>query len=154
MIPATKNVFSPGCFLFLLLLLGQSVTVPSLQAVTIPDSAQKPIIEQAALFVKLLDQQQPLKAWARTTRYFKNKLPPQRWLRLYRSQRQRFGRAVDRQLAGYRFASSFEQALDGLYLHVRFATDFEARAEVTERVTMYKDYDGRWRVIGYILELN
>ncbi|WP_303722108.1 DUF4019 domain-containing protein [Malonomonas rubra] len=120
----------------------------------IPDSTQKPIIEKAMQFVTLLDQQQPLKAWAATTRYFQRQLPPKPWQLIYRDQRQRFGGTIDRQLAGYRFTSSFEKALDGLYLQVRFKTDFETRAEVSEQVTMYKDFDGRWRVIGYLLELN
>lgn len=143
-----------SCLLLCLLLVtGQWLLATPLPAVVIPDSAQKPIIEQAAQFVILLDQQQPLRAWARTTSYFQKKYPPQRWQRLYRNQRQRFGRPIVRRLNGYRFQTSFERARNGLYLQVRFATDFETRAEVSERVMMYKDYDGRWRVIGYVLEL-
>ena len=137
------------CLLLIVLLLA----APLLGAVTIPDSAQKPIVEEAVVFVNLLDQQQPLKAWARTTSYFKKTLPAQRWQRLYRDQRQRFGRTIERRLNGYRFLSSFEKALDGLYLQINFLTDFETRTEVTERVVMYKDFDGRWRVIGYFLKI-
>jgi hypothetical protein len=120
----------------------------------IPDSGQRPIVEQALKFVTLLDQQKPLEAWALTTRYFKKQLPPQRWQRFYRNQRQRFGRPVARRFGGYRFFSTYEKATDGLYLQVRFRTDFEGRNGIVERIMMYKDFDGRWRVIGYFIERN
>ena len=143
-----------GIFLFCCLSVFLSCLIPSpVSAATLPDSTQRPIVEQALVFVELLDQRKPLKAWARTTNYFRKKFPPQRWQRVFRNQRQRFGRTVDRRLDGYRFYSSFEQAVDGLYLQVRFRTDFEARDAVLERVEMFKDYDGRWRVIGYFMDL-
>lgn len=124
------------------------------QALKVPQTAQGPIIQKAYEFILLLDRHEPLKAWAQTTRYFRRKLSPQSWQRLYRNQRLRFGEPLDRQLAGYRFFSTFEKATDGLYLEVRFRTDFEARTNVSEQVMMYKDFDGRWRVIGYFVELD
>lgn len=148
-----KMLFTRRALLFCCLVtLGYSFMSQALSAENLPESAQKPIIEQALIFVQLLDKGRPLDAWSRTTLYFRKKLPPQRWQRLYRNQRQRFGRPVERRVGGYRFFSSFEKAADGLYLQVRFLTDFEARKGLTERVMMYKDYDGRWRVIGYFLE--
>ena len=129
-----------------------SLTPRASNALTVPNTSQKPIIEEALTFVLLLDSQRPLKAWARSTVYFRKKLSPQRWQRLFTAQRQRFGRPVARSLDGYSFLSVFEQATDGLYLEVRFRTDFEARADIIERVVMYKDFDGRWRVIGYFLK--
>lgn len=127
--------------------------VQSVSAAPLPESAAKPIIEQALVFVQLLDTQRPLNAWSITTSYFRKKVTPQRWQRAYRNQRQRFGRPLGRQVDGIRFFSSFEEAIDGLYLEVRFRTDFEGRADVIERVMMYKDFDGRWRVIGYFVKL-
>ena len=124
------------------------------EALTIPQTSQAPIIQRAYEFILLLDQDKPLKAWSHTTRYFRKKMSPQSWQRFYRNQRLRFGRPVERQLGGYRFFSTFENATDGLYLEVRFRTDFEARANVSEQVMMYKDFDGRWRVIGYFVELD
>ncbi len=123
------------------------------QALTIPANAQAPIIQRAYDFILLLDQSKPLQAWGETTLYFKKKLSPQSWQRVYRNQRLRLGRPLSRQLEGYRFFSTFEQAADGLYLEVRFRTDFEARANVGEQVMMYKDFDGRWRVIAYFVTL-
>jgi len=148
---------SPSSVLGLLcgLLVLSSWFVPSqASSVQLPQSGQKPIVEQALRFVELLDQQQPMKAWALTTRYFRKKLSPQQWQRIYRNQRQRFGLPVERTFAGYRYLSTFEQAVDGLYLQVRFRTDFEAREDVIERVVMFKDFDGRWRVIGYFVEFD
>ena len=136
-----------------LLLLGGWL-VSSASAALVPPSGQKPIVERALQFVELLDQQQPMKAWSLTTRYFRKQLSPQQWQRIYRNQRQRFGLPVERAFAGYRYFSTFEQAVDGLYLQVRFRTDFEAREDAIERVVMFKDFDGRWRVIGYFVEFD
>lgn len=122
-------------------------------ALTIPQTAQGPIIQRAYEFILLLDQHKPREAWAQMTLYFRKKLSLQSWQRLYRNQRLRFGLPLERRLDGYRFFSTFEKATDGLYLEVRFRTDFEARANVSEQVVMYKDFDGRWRVIGYFIEL-
>lgn len=119
-----------------------------------PPSAQKPIVRQAEVFLQLLDQQKPLKAWQLTTLYFKKKIPSQSWQQLYQAKRQRLGKPLARRFAGYRFHSTFEQAADGLYLRINYRTDFAARANVVERIEMYKDFDGRWRVIGYFLELD
>ncbi len=141
-------------FLCSLLSLAFCLLSQPLRATNIPDSAQKPIVEQALTFVQLLDKGKSFDAWSKTTLYFRKNFPFQRWQRIFRNQRQRYGRAVERRLDGYRFFSSFEKATDGLYLQVRFLSDFEAREDVTERVMMYKDFDGRWRVIGYFLELN
>ncbi len=135
------------------LLLCGAWLVSSASAAVVPPAGQKPIVEQALQFVELLDQQQPMKAWSLTTRYFRKQLSPQQWQRIYRNQRQRFGLPVERTFAGYRY-STFEQAVDGLYLQVRFRTDFEAREDAIERVVMFKDFDGRWRVIGYFVEFD
>ena len=150
----SKRVFLKILFLFGFLLFAGWLPPHQASAAQSPSSAQKPIVEQALIFVSLLDQQKPLKAWSLTTRYFRKKLSPQRWQRVYRNQRQRYGGAVERTFAGYRFLSSFEQAVAGLYLQVRFRTDFQARENVIERVVMFKDFDGRWRVIGYFLEFD
>lgn len=123
-----------------------------LSAAVSPQSTQEPIINQALVFVRLLDQQKPLDAWAITTLYFRKNISPQSWQRHYRARRARLGRPTSRRVESYRYHSSFERAQDGLYLQIRFRTDFEARADVIERVEMYKDFDGRWRLIGYFLE--
>lgn len=151
--PRSHNLHRPGRGRLLLLLLALTLLGGWLQAsqAAVPESAQKPIIEKALEFVQLLDRQRPQQAWAQTARYFRSRISLQRWQQIYEEQRLRFGSPQARQIDGYKFFSTYEKALDGLYLEVRFRTDFIGR-DAIERVIMYKDYDGRWRPIGYYLE--
>ena len=142
-------------WLALLLGLGMAIAclAPLQSSALLPETAQKPIIERALQFITLLDQGSPQQAWATTASYFRSTVTSQRWQQIYERQRQPLGAPIDRRIEGYRFLSTFERALDGLYLEIRFRTVFR-NAEATERIVMYKDYDGRWRPIGYYLERN
>jgi len=124
----------------------------SLPAAELRPSAQKPIINQALVFLQLLDQGRAEVAWTITSQYFREQVDKQTWQKIYQRRRAPLGAPRSRQVAGYRFHSTFDQAQDGLFLQIRFSTDFGVRADVLETVEMYKDVDGKWRVIGYFLE--
>jgi hypothetical protein len=145
------NVFSRHNILLGSLIVLCSLVL-SLSLAAAQQTTQEPIIRQAEEFLQLLDQQEPLKAWAATTLYFRKKIPQDRWQQIYQGKRARLGSPTSRTLAGYWYHNAFEQAVRGLYLQVDFRTNFQARADVTERLVMYRDFDGRWRVIGYFLE--
>jgi len=115
-------------------------------------STQQPIVDQALLFLQLLDQKRIDTAWEITTLYFRQQVDLPTWQQTIQKQRSLLGQLNDRKLAGYRYHSTFEQAPSGLFLQVRFLSDFENNPTVRETVEMFQDFDGRWRVIGYRLE--
>ncbi len=136
----------------LLVFLGNLLLPWSINAQQHLPEAQRPIIQRALVFLQFLDQRQVSKARAITTLYFRKNINPHLWRRFNRNYREKLGRTLARQVDGYKFHSTFEDAADGLYLQVRFATKFEARAKTVETVEMYKDFDGQWRVIGYFIK--
>ena len=60
--------------------------------------------------------------------------------------------AIDqRTLLQTRFERSFPGFADGDYALVLFRSAFAKRQDVRESVTLEREADGRWRVIGYAL---
>jgi hypothetical protein len=61
------------------------------------------------------------------------------------------GSVVQRTLASTRFEKSFPGAPEGEYAVLAFRTAFEKEAGGTETVTLEREPDGIWRVVGYTI---
>jgi len=82
---------------------------------------------------------------------FRDAAPEDRWAKALAAQRGQRGKVLQRTLASTRFESSFPGAPEGEYAVLAFRTAFENAPGGTETVTLERETDGIWRVVGYVI---
>ena len=90
-------------------------------------------------------------SWDAAARQFRNALPRERWVDSLRKAREPLGALAQRAILSTTFATSFPGAPDGNYAIVLFRTSFEKKADAAETVTLEREADGVWRVVGYLI---
>ena len=82
---------------------------------------------------------------------FRDAMSADDWSLALRRERGPLGAIEQRTLLQTRFERSFPGFADGDYALVLFRSAFAKRQDVRESVTLEREADGRWRVIGYAL---
>jgi hypothetical protein len=90
-------------------------------------------------------------SWDAAARQFRSSLPRERWADSLRKAREPLGAIAQRAVLSTTFATSFPGAPDGNYAIVLFRTSFAKKAEAAETVTLEREADGAWRVVGYFI---
>ena len=83
---------------------------------------------------------------------FRDAAPEDRWAKALAAQRGQRGKVLQRTLASTRFERSFPGAPEGEYAVLAFRTAFENAPGGTETVTLERETDGIWRVVGYVIQ--
>jgi len=120
-----------------------------------PVQAQDPratVVAAAARdWLALVDRGDAKAARDRAAVKFRESAPEDRWAKALAVQRGPRGPVVQRTLARTRFEKSFPGAPEGEYAVLAFRTAFEKEAGGTETVTLEREPDGIWRVVGYTI---
>jgi len=103
-------------------------------------------------WLALVDRGDAKGARSRAAAKFRDALPEDRWATALAAQRAPRGPVVQRTLAGTRFETRFPGAPEGEYAVLLFRTAFEKHAGGTETVTLEREADGIWRVLGYTIQ--
>jgi hypothetical protein len=82
---------------------------------------------------------------------FRDAMTADDWSLALRRERSPLGSVEQRTLLQTRFDRSFPGFAEGDYALVLFRSAFAKRQDVRESVTLEREADGRWRVIGYAL---
>ena len=82
---------------------------------------------------------------------FKEAMTADEWSLALRRERSPLGTQEQRTLLQTLFEKSFGGLPEGEYALVSFRSAYSSRPEVRETVTLERETDGRWRVIGYFL---
>jgi hypothetical protein len=90
-------------------------------------------------------------SWDAAARQFRNALPRDRWADSLQKARDPLGAFAQRAILSTTFATSFPGAPDGNYAIVLFRTSFAKKTDATETVTLEREADGAWRVVGYLI---
>lgn len=88
-------------------------------------------------------------SWRAAGKQFQKIITSDRWQEALKQVRSPLGALVERTLASTEFAKSFPGAPDGDYALLVFRTAFASKTENSETVTLEREADGAWRVIGY-----
>ena len=88
-------------------------------------------------------------SWRATGKQFQKAITSDRWEEALKRVRLPYGGLVERTLASTQFARTFPGAPDGDYALLVFRTAFANKTESSETVTLEREADGGWRVIGY-----
>jgi len=90
-------------------------------------------------------------SWDAAARQFKNAVPRDRWVESLKQARDPLGKTEQRSVLSTTFATSFPGAPDGNYAIVLFRASFAKKADAAESVTLERESDGAWRVVGYFI---
>lgn len=104
-------------------------------------------------FLSLTDRNDVQASWQSAGKQFQNALTPERLAKALDSARLPLRAPADRTLMSTQFTSSFPGAAgEGEYALLVFRTNFAKRSGVAETVTLEREPDGKWRVIGYLVQ--
>jgi len=90
-------------------------------------------------------------SWDAAANQFKSAITRERWTDALSKVRAPFGAFEQRAVLSTRFEKSFPGAPDGDYAIVLFRTSFAKRTDGQETVTLEREADGAWRVVGYTI---
>jgi hypothetical protein len=82
---------------------------------------------------------------------FKAAITAAQWTEALKKARGPFGKALQRASISTKFTREFKGVPDGDYALLVFRTAFEKKSEAHESVTLEREADGQWRVIGYFI---
>ena len=121
-----------------------------------PARAQDPrasvVAATARDWLALVDRGDAKAARDRAAVKFREAAPEDRWAKALAAQRGPRGAVVQRTLASTRFERTFPGAPDGDYAVLAFRTAFANQSGGTETVTLEREADGVWRVVGYTIQ--
>jgi hypothetical protein len=105
----------------------------------------------ARAWLELTDSGDAEASWAASGKKFQSAINAAGWREALAKARAPFGKAVSRTAAGTRFDTKFPNGPDGEYALIVFDTTFEHATGAHESVTLEREADGTWRVIGYLI---
>jgi hypothetical protein len=90
-------------------------------------------------------------SWSAAGRKFREVLDLTTWRQGLTEARVPLGEVQTRTMLATRFDTKFPGGPDGDYAQVLFETDFAQRSSARETVTLEREPDGVWRVMGYLI---
>lgn len=122
---------------------------PASGAAASPEEARDAAAVLAAQgWLTLLDRRDWGRAWEVSASVFRQAVPLGAWMDAIGPVRARMGDFKDRTALPPEFKTSLPGRPTGEYVTVGFQSEF-SNTQVTEVVTVTKDTDGRWKVMGY-----
>ncbi len=112
-----------------------------------PDAAQG----AAESWVGLVDAAQYAESWQAAASFFKNAVPQQKWAEAAQTARGPLGPVKSRAVKSSTATKTLPGAPDGEYVVLQFNTAFEKKAVALETITVAREPDGQWRVVGYFV---
>jgi len=107
--------------------------------------------KEARSWLALTDRGDALASWSATGKLFQNAISADKWADSLKQVRPPLGALVERTLLSTQFATSFQGAPDGDYVLLVFRSSFAKKIDSGETVTLEREADGAWRVIGYLI---
>jgi len=90
-------------------------------------------------------------AWQAAGKKFQAAMTPEQWTQALAAQRGPFGTLIQRALNASDFRRTFPNQPSGDYALLQFRSTFANRSVVLESISLEREGDGRWRVVGYAL---
>ena len=118
-------------------------------------AAQSPraslVQETARSWLAMTDRGDAAASWQAAGPPFQRAITPERWAESLAQVRPPLGALTGRAVQSTEFRNTFPGAPDGDYAVVVFHTTFSKKAVASEMVTLQREGDGTWRVIGYLI---
>ena len=110
-------------------------------------------VQQAArAFLVLTDRDEGSASWQMAGKQFRNAMSEAGWTEALHKVRIPLGPVGERALLSTKFTTNFSgAAAEGDYALLLYRTSFASRTDARETVTLERESDGEWRVIGYFI---
>lgn len=133
------------------LLLATAFVVASTFAAHAQDARTSEVQAAARAWLALTDKLDAQASWNAAGEKFTRQMSAEQWGELLHKHREPFGEATQRAVVSTSFATQLPGAPDGDYALLQFRTAFMQKAEGHESLTLERQPDGQWRVIGYFI---
>ena len=128
----------------------------ALSAIALPVSAQDPrrneAVGAARDWLALLDKHDVKQLYAASGKRFRGGICEEKWGLVAESGREQFGAVKSRTLLGAESPPDTPNRPKGEFMTVVFRAEFAKRGVGTESLTLERESDGKWRVIGYLMK--
>jgi hypothetical protein len=128
----------------------------AVSAIAFPAFAQDPrrneAVGAARDWLVLLDKHDVKQLYAASGKRFREGISEEKWGLVAESGRQQFGAVRSRTLLGAESPPDTPNRPKGDFMTVVFRADFDKRGVGTESLTLEREADGKWRVIGYLMK--
>jgi hypothetical protein len=118
-------------------------------------NAQEPDTKAARAAVdswlSLIDAANYAQSWDAAATFFKNAVTSETWQAAVKTARSQFGAFTSRTVKSATPATKLPGAPEGEYVVFDFDALYEQKA-ASERVTVVREKDGAWRVVGYFIK--
>ncbi|MFO1306354.1 MAG: DUF4019 domain-containing protein [Burkholderiales bacterium] len=116
------------------------------------DPRQNEAVAAARDWLVLLDKHDVKQLYASSGKRFKEGISEEKWAEVAESGRQQFGAVTQRSLLGAQSPPDTPNRPKGDFMTVIFRSDFAKRGTGSESLTLEREADGKWRVIGYLMK--
>jgi hypothetical protein len=124
-----------------------------LVCVAISASAQDPgtiaVQTAARAWLALIDKGDAQGTWNAAGKKFQSALSAAAWADELKKAQDQMGKPTRRTIGPTRFESSFPGLPNGEYAQILFRTSFAKKQDGGEQLTLEREADGQWRVVGY-----
>jgi hypothetical protein len=103
----------------------------------------------ARSWLAFIDRGDARGAWNAAGKKFRSALTAELWATELGKQQGQDGRPVERTIGPTRFQNEIPGFPNGEYAQILFRTRFANKPDGTEQLTLEREADGQWRVIGY-----
>ncbi len=125
-------------------------------AAALPARAQDPttsLAKAAALdWLALADKHDYAGTYKAAAARFRAQITAEKWVSALKQVQDQFGEVADRTFVGARAVEPKKEDVQGTFQVIGFRTDFTKRKQGVETVTLEREADGKWRVVGYLMQ--
>jgi hypothetical protein len=107
--------------------------------------------KEARQWLELTDRGDAQASWNAAGKQFQNAISAEKWGDALKQVRPPLGALSERALMSTQFTNTFAGAPDGDYALLVFRSSFAKKTDSSETVTLQREADGVWRVIGYFI---
>ena len=106
---------------------------------------------EANAWLELVDRGDGRASWDAAGKTFRSAVSPESWTDQLGAARGPLGPLTSRALAVEQVLNGLPGAPPGEYVLQQYHAVYDARQAVTETLTLVREADGRWRVVGYFI---
>ena len=121
----------------------------------LPAAAQDPRFSEAQAsaraWLKDADANDAAATYTNAAARFRAALSQEQWAAALTKTRTEFGPSVRRTIAVTELPQPGSGTPPGDFVVIRFRSEFEKRPQAVETVTLEREADGKWRVVGYLM---
>jgi hypothetical protein len=121
-----------------------------------PAVAQDPnvsLAKAAALeWLVLADKNDIAGTYANASERFRGQMSAEQWGAAFANVREQFGPVIERTFVGSRAVDAPKEAPQSMFLVLGFRTEFAKRQVGMETISLEREADGTWRVVGYLMQ--